>query len=273
MSATAFVDACGFIPASSGTGDFVVSTNVVGYQTPAAASAVNAAVYSYRAESPDKSQWEEGFGAYTVGTTTLARTTVTANSSGGAGKITFSAAPNVYITALSADLQNALLITSGLINTARLGSSPIGSGLKALFDDQSWKTFAAAKSDQTTATSTAVAVTPAVQQNHDSALKAWVKFTGSTGAILAGYNVSSITRNATGDYTVNFTTAFASSDYFGMAIGAGSGLTVTAAMDRQANGTAAAPTTSAQRFSTYATFTGGAAVDTTTVYYQACGRQ
>jgi hypothetical protein len=36
--------------------------------------------------------------------------------------------------------------------------------------------------------------------------RAWVKFAGATGAIVAGesFNVSSVTRNAVGDYTVNF---------------------------------------------------------------------
>lgn len=43
--------------------------------------------------------------------------------------------------------------------------------------------------------------------------KAWVNFNGSTGAIRASYNVSSITRNAVGDYTVSFSNALASADY------------------------------------------------------------
>jgi hypothetical protein len=72
---------------------------------------------------------------------------------------------------------------------------------------------AVAKSDQTTGTSNALAVTPLHQQDHDSAAKAWVKFTGSSGAIAASYNVSSVTRSGTGTYIVNFTTAFATSDY------------------------------------------------------------
>jgi hypothetical protein len=37
--------------------------------------------------------------------------------------------------------------------------------------------------------------------------KAWVSFVGSTGAINKSFNVSSITRNSAGNYTVNFTTA------------------------------------------------------------------
>lgn len=120
MTANAYVDACGFVAASAGTGDFVVSAAVLGYQTPASAGAVNASVYSYRAENAAKTAWEEGFGAYTVGSVTLARTTVTANSLGNTSKVTFSDQPNVFITALSADLQNAALLTSGTLPVARI---------------------------------------------------------------------------------------------------------------------------------------------------------
>ena len=50
---------------------------------------------------------------------------------------------------------------------------------------------------------------------------AWVNFDGTgTPAIRASYNVSSITDNGTGDYTVNFTTAMADANYAiaGMAV-------------------------------------------------------
>jgi hypothetical protein len=43
--------------------------------------------------------------------------------------------------------------------------------------------------------------------------KAWVNFNGSSGAIRASYNVSSVTRNGAGDYTVNYTNAFADANY------------------------------------------------------------
>jgi hypothetical protein len=44
--------------------------------------------------------------------------------------------------------------------------------------------------------------------------KAWVNFNGvTTTTIRASYNVSSVTRTATGDYVVNFTTAFADANY------------------------------------------------------------
>lgn len=44
--------------------------------------------------------------------------------------------------------------------------------------------------------------------------KAWVNFNGeSTVAIRASFNVSSITDNGTGDYTVNFTNAMTDANY------------------------------------------------------------
>ena len=43
--------------------------------------------------------------------------------------------------------------------------------------------------------------------------KAWVTFTGTTGAILASFNVSSVTRVSAGNYTVNFTSAMPNANY------------------------------------------------------------
>jgi hypothetical protein len=47
------------------------------------------------------------------------------------------------------------------------------------------------------------------------ACRAWVNFNGTTspGTIRASGNVSSVARNGTGDYTVNFTTAMPDADY------------------------------------------------------------
>ena len=51
-------------------------------------------------------------------------------------------------------------------------------------------------------------------QTGQQACKAWVNFNGTgTVAIRAGYNVSSITDNGTGNYTVNFTTAMVDVNY------------------------------------------------------------
>jgi hypothetical protein len=45
--------------------------------------------------------------------------------------------------------------------------------------------------------------------------KAWVNFNGTTspGTIRSSFNVSSVTKNGTGDYTVNFATAMTDANY------------------------------------------------------------
>lgn len=43
--------------------------------------------------------------------------------------------------------------------------------------------------------------------------RAWVNFVGSSGSITASFNVSSVTRNGTGDYTINFTNALSDANY------------------------------------------------------------
>jgi hypothetical protein len=80
--------------------------------------------------------------------------------------------------------------------------------------------------------------------------RAWVNFNGTgTVAIRGSGNVSSITDNGTGDYTVNFTTAMADVNYAPVvstsAIG---GLSTTPAMNSANNLAEVAPTTSAFRF-------------------------
>jgi hypothetical protein len=43
--------------------------------------------------------------------------------------------------------------------------------------------------------------------------KAWVNFNGTNASIRGSYNVSSVTRNGTGDYTVNYTNAMPNTNY------------------------------------------------------------
>ena len=50
-----------------------------------------------------------------------------------------------------------------------------------------------------------------------SAIKAWVNFNGATATIRSSSNVSSITANSTGDYTVNFTSSLADANYAAVA--------------------------------------------------------
>lgn len=100
-----FLNSVMFNPTLGGTTDWVVSSAVLGFMTPALAGAATG-TYKYRAESADLTQWEIGEGTYTTGTVTLTRTTVLYNSSGtgtgagqsGAGtKINFTNPPYVAI--------------------------------------------------------------------------------------------------------------------------------------------------------------------------------
>lgn len=90
-----------FRATSSGTGSFVVSSAITGYMTPATGGAANATVYSYAAESDDRTEWEIGTGTYTSGTTTLTRTPL--KSSNSDAVVNFTAAPRVALTGLAAD--------------------------------------------------------------------------------------------------------------------------------------------------------------------------
>ena len=74
--------------------------------------------------------------------------------------------------------------------------------------------------------------------------RAWVNFNGTgTVAIRASGNVSSITDNGTGDYTVNFTTALADANY----VVTGTAVISTASAALFFNPITSAPTTSASR--------------------------
>lgn len=60
-------------------------------------------------------------------------------------------------------------------------------------------------------TSTTTTVSPATVKYNPGIAKAWIRFTNA--AILASYNVTSITDNGNGDFYINFTTAFSSANY------------------------------------------------------------
>ena len=76
------------------------------------------------------------------------------------------------------------------------------------------------------------------------AAKAWVNFNGDTGAIRESGNVSSITDNGTGDYTVNFTTALTDANY-SFCSSAGNNSTANRIISP---GVVNAPTTTSHRF-------------------------
>lgn len=68
--------------------------------------------------------------------------------------------------------------------------------------------------DTLTKGSTTLNTDEIVDTNSNQICKAWVNFNGEgTVAIRDSYNVSSITDNGTGKYTINFTTAMADANY------------------------------------------------------------
>lgn len=73
----------------------------------------------------------------------------------------------------------------------------------------------ATQAEMEAATSTTVAVTPAVAKNHPGVAKFWafVSVSGTTPTLAASYNVTSVTRNNTGLYTVTIDTDFSSANY------------------------------------------------------------
>jgi hypothetical protein len=53
----------------------------------------------------------------------------------------------------------------------------------------------------------------ATQNGMTGIAKAWVTYNGVAQTITASFNVSSVTYNGTGDYTINYTTAMPSANY------------------------------------------------------------
>lgn len=84
----------------------------------------------------------------------------------------------------------------------------------------------AVQANQEAGTAQNLAVTPNFQQFHPSAVKSWGRFNGTgTPAITVGYNFAGIVDNATGDWSVTFTTAFASATSYALVASGADGST------------------------------------------------
>lgn len=128
---------------------------------------------------------------------------------------------------------------------------------------------AAVKADQTTHTSTSVAVVPAVQQNHPSAVKAHVSFSSCTSSpctLLDSYNATSVTRAGVGVYALNFAVPFSSANYACSILTGSSTASMVSVIS-------AAPTASAFNFTTYTNSTAPAVQDPTNVMVMCAGAQ
>lgn len=71
-------------------------------------------------------------------------------------------------------------------------------------------TSAASQAEMETASSTTVAVTPGRVKFNPGVAKAWLYYNGSTNSIVSSLNVATVDDDATGDFGVNYSTAFSS---------------------------------------------------------------
>lgn len=109
--ALGFLDGVKFLAASAGTGPFVVSSAVQGFQAPAAAGALDGTVYRYRAESSDLSQWEIGYSPWSAATSSLPQRNVLFSSNGNA-LVNFTNAPNVGMVQFGEDVLSTSPVAS-----------------------------------------------------------------------------------------------------------------------------------------------------------------
>ena len=196
---------------TTGTGTITLASAVSGYLTFALAGVSNGEVVSYGIK--DGSNSEVGTGTYTSSGTTLTRTVTKSTNSNAA--ISLSGAAEVFITARAEDLLSVSETqTANRVFAGPSTGSPAAPTFRALVaaDLPSTGPSAAVQSDQETATSTTTYVSPGVQQFHPSAAKAWVAW-GVTSTIDVSFNVSSITDNGTGDWTINLTVPMSSANY------------------------------------------------------------
>ena len=102
--------------------------------------------------------------------------------------------------------------------------------------------------------------------------RAWVQFTGSTGAVLAAFNISSITRNNAGDYTFNFTTAMPTVNYCFVGLGTSGGSNYQIAGGGQGNGTTLTTTSLRTQYGYVASISGALANQDPAIGYLAVFR-
>jgi hypothetical protein len=117
---------------------------------------------------------------------------------------------------LSANAVTAPKIASQTITATQIANQTITASQIAtgtITYTQISNSFAATKSQQQSGASSSVFVSPATQQHHESAAKAWVVFDGTTGAVVDSYNVSGVSKQGAGIFLITFQSAFLGNSY------------------------------------------------------------
>lgn len=128
------------------------------------------------------------------------------------GKVTVQAAATAANNTLTLPNGNGMLVGQSTTTAPTNGQIPIGNGT-----DYTPATITAGTGITVTngAGSVSIAYTGTAVASTQLA-KAWVNFDGTLTSPItprANYNISSVTKNATGDYTINFTSALTDANY------------------------------------------------------------
>jgi hypothetical protein len=148
-----------------------------------------------------------------AGQTTTNTTAIATNTTNIATNTTNIATNTAAIAALNAATYvNSINSRTGAI-TLNSTSGITNSSNDIILSQASSSQFGAVKVDNTTITASS-GVISAVIPSAQTTARAWVQFNGTgTVAINSSFNVSSITDNGTGDYTVNFTSSISDALY------------------------------------------------------------
>lgn len=135
------------------------------------------------------------------------------NVTAASGNTTVAGTLGVTGTTTTAALNGTAITASGALSGATVTASGALSGATAV------GAMVATQAQMEAVDSAEILVTPFRQHFHPGHSKAWcyVTVSGGTPTLQTGYNVTSITDNGVGDFTVVFTTAFSSGN-FGVAI-------------------------------------------------------